>query len=147
VKKAGDLLHFLFNETISEKAQRYHQFFKEWQTILGNDFHGHVMLDDIQSNTLLLIADHPGWKQRVVLNQRQLLEILQRKYPEMEVKRLSIRVRSSSRRKPSKSRQETMQNRTEDVEEALKSIENESFKDKLEKLKKAIDKKWEPPKI
>jgi hypothetical protein len=52
--------------------------------------HDHSKIRELDRQRLIVEADHPGWIQILQYKQRQLLAAVQRKFPSLEVKKLSF---------------------------------------------------------
>lgn len=98
--KAGDVVQKLFERILPENASSYSGLFSGWEKIAGYETALHVRVCDVVKQTLILETDHPGWSQQIRMRQAGILKSVQQKYPELEIKRLRVRV--SNNRLPDK---------------------------------------------
>lgn len=61
-----------------------------WQQIVGERLYPHVKIVDIRLNTLVLRADHPSWAQLTLMQQRRILDELNRRYPSLGIKTIQL---------------------------------------------------------
>lgn len=94
---AGDVLRNLFEKIAPEEIRRSSQVFHGWEDIVGIETASHVFPIDIRNRSLLLESDHPGWSQKIRMRQEGILRAINRKYPELEIKSLKIRVSSGKK--------------------------------------------------
>lgn len=144
--KAGDLLSFFFDKNFAQKADRYSGIFRGWEDMVGTDLAQHCQIVDIRNHVVEIVTDHPGWKQRFQFKQRQIIDRLKQKYPELEIKTVRVLVRSkSSRKAPDASlrfhHEDTQVDSSSDPQEALDTIQDDDFRASLKRLGQAIEEK------
>lgn len=66
--------------------------YASWTTIVGEKQAAHSKLIDIKHQTAIIETDHPGWSQQILLNKRRIIRNFQKKYPQLEVKDISVMV-------------------------------------------------------
>ena len=70
------------------------EVYASWASIVGEKQAAHSKLIDIKHQTALIEVDHPGWSQQILLNKKYILRNFQKKYPQLEVKNISVIVSS-----------------------------------------------------
>ena len=93
--RAGDVLKTIFGRIAPPGMRSYAQLYASWGEIVGSETAFHVQPRDIREGTLILESDHPGWSQKLQLTQRKILREIQSRYPELEVRRIHLRMRST----------------------------------------------------
>jgi len=102
VRKAGDILAAFFDEATMKKAKNYGELFSAslWSELLGkcglSQGFSHTRIADLNKAILLIEADHPGWIQLLQTKQKTLLELIQRRFPELTLTGISFRLSSPS---------------------------------------------------
>ncbi len=89
---AGDVLKDLFDKIVPEEASGYTGLFSGWNEIVGPEISMHVAPADVKNNFLILEADHPGWIQKIRMQQESILKEIWSRYPELGIKRLKISI-------------------------------------------------------
>jgi hypothetical protein len=96
MKKAGDLLSALFDEKLLKKARGYSNLFSSWEEITQKQgitaAAAHSRIVELERFVLLVEADHPGWIQLLQTKQRELLAMMQRRFPELTITGISFRL-------------------------------------------------------
>jgi hypothetical protein len=96
MKKAGDLLSALFDEKLLKKAQGYSDLFSSWTRVTEGCgipvAAAHSRITELERTILLVEADHPGWVQILQTKQTQLLNMVQRRFPTLEIRGISFRL-------------------------------------------------------
>jgi len=87
---AGEIMKDLIDKISTSENQDRYRVFDAWEEIVGASVAVHVSPSDIRGETLILEADHPGWTQKVLLNQRSILKRIQNKYPQLRIKRIRV---------------------------------------------------------
>ncbi|MCL2185838.1 MAG: DUF721 domain-containing protein [Treponema sp.] len=94
MKKAADVLSILFDEQFIKKAQCYTNIFDTWAEITAKngiaEAADHSRIKQLEKGILLVEMDHPGWKQILQTKKDDLLKDYQLRFPEMEIKSLSL---------------------------------------------------------
>ena len=90
--RAGDVVKAIFDRISPGEMQLYTELRGAWRDIAGEDAAFHVVPRDIRDGTLVLEADHPGWSQKVRMMQGAILRKIQSRYPELEVRRIHLRI-------------------------------------------------------
>ena len=57
----------------------------------------HSRIRELQRGVLLVEADHPGWIQILRTKQTELLAVVKRRYPELDIKGISFRLSKNPR--------------------------------------------------
>ena len=98
MKRAGDLLSAFFNEHFDpvslENGRMTAGLFSSWVSAARAANIGaaadHSRIRELEHKVLLIEADHPGWVQLLQTKQRQLLQYVQVKFPELDIQGISF---------------------------------------------------------
>jgi predicted nucleic acid-binding Zn ribbon protein len=96
MRKAGDILSALFDEGTLKKAQNYGELFSSdlWASLLESiglaQGIPHTKIVELEKTVLQVEADHPGWIQLLQTKQKNLLEAIQRRFPELSLTGVSF---------------------------------------------------------
>jgi hypothetical protein len=98
VKRAGDLLSSIFNGQFDpktlEKGRVSANLFTTWEKITAETKMSvagdHSRIRDLEHGILVIEAEHPGWVQLLQTKQAQLLRLVQKKFPELEIQGISF---------------------------------------------------------
>jgi hypothetical protein len=109
VKRAGDLLSSLFNGQFDTKSMETGRvsanLFTTWAAITAETkisaAADHSRIRDLEHGILVIEAEHPGWVQLLQTKQAQLLHLVQKRYPELEIRGLSFCLSRESISRPS----------------------------------------------
>jgi hypothetical protein len=92
MKKAGDLLSVIFDDEILKKARGYHNLFSSWKIIAGEKIAAHSRIVELERYVLLVEADHPGWIQILRTKQKDLLNAVRRRFPDLSINGIAFRL-------------------------------------------------------
>ena len=104
VKKAGDILTELFRERFGkdfvEISRSRGSLFSSWDRIAREVWpheeeafaRDHVKIRELERAVLLIEADHPGWVQILQTKKTEILAVVRRHHPEIEIRDLSIKL-------------------------------------------------------
>ena len=70
------------------------EVYSSWASIVGEKQAAHSKLLDIKHQTAVIEVDHPGWSQQILLNKKYILRNFQKRYPQLEIKNISVIVSS-----------------------------------------------------
>jgi hypothetical protein len=109
VKRAGDLLSSIFTEQFEprslEKGRVSANLFSTWTAIVAETkipaAGDHSRIRDLEHGILVIEAEHPGWVQLLQTKQAQLLRMVQKRYPELEIRGVSFCLSRESISRPS----------------------------------------------
>lgn len=92
---AGELMKNLIdrllpNGFLPDGKKDYYKMTAGWEEIAGTELAMHVFPRDIEKNSLILEADHPGWSQKILLKQGSILRKIQKKYSQLEIRRIRV---------------------------------------------------------
>jgi len=87
---AGELMKKLIDKLLPNGKQGYCRLSAGWEEIAGRELAMHVFPRDIEKRALILEADHPGWSQRIMMKQGSILRKIQKKYAQLEIKRIKV---------------------------------------------------------
>lgn len=62
----------------------------EWERLAGKEMAAHVRVTDLSGGILRLEADHPGWSQIVNLQKKELLERINREFPDEKTVKIMV---------------------------------------------------------
>ena len=92
MRKVDDLLQLFLDRIGQSEGAPYVGLFRGWRQIVGDRIADHTEPVDIRGTALVVEADHPGWVQMVLMSQARILRQLNRRYPELTITGLHIRV-------------------------------------------------------
>lgn len=92
IKKISELITLYSDRLGLSKGSAALDIYSSWATIVGEKYAAHSKLIDIKHQTAILETDHPGWSQQILLNKRRIIRNFQKKYPQLEVKDISVMV-------------------------------------------------------
>ena len=156
VKRAGDLLSSLFKEEFDprslENGRALAGLFSSWAGIAAETkipaASDHTRIRELERGILVIEAEHPGWVQLLQTNQIQLLKLLQKKFPELEIQGLSFCLSRKSISRPTavpdseKAHFEAMLAASPDpLPETASQEKNEALYESIKEFKKIIQKK------
>lgn len=120
MEKIGNILDVILNPAMLQEAAEYSKLYKAWNNIIDEAFisrwqfnneesedfifddtetknrinalklHDHSKVRELERQRLVVETDHPGWIQILQYKQRQLLVAAQRRFPNLEINRISF---------------------------------------------------------
>jgi hypothetical protein len=120
LEKIGNILDVILNPSVLQEAEEYSKLHKAWNDIIDEAFmsryqfeteetedfifndgetknridalklHDHSKVSEVDRQRLIIETDHPGWIQILQYKQRQLLAVVQRKFPNLNIVRISF---------------------------------------------------------
>ena len=94
VKKLSELIMNYLDKVGLFEQSKVLEVYSSWASIVGEKQAAHSKLLDIKHQTALIEVDHPGWSQQILLNKKYILHNFQKRYPQLEVKNISVIVSS-----------------------------------------------------
>lgn len=94
IKKLSDLVVAYSEKTGLFEHTKILEVYSSWASIVGEKYAAHCKLIDIAHYTATIEVDHSGWSQQILLNKRHIIRNFQKKYPQLEVKNISVIVSS-----------------------------------------------------
>lgn len=94
VKKLSDLIIEYSDKLRLFKQINVPDIYSSWAAIVGEKQASHSRLIDIKHQIAIIETDHSGWSQQILLNKRYIIRNFQKKYPQLEVKNISVIVSS-----------------------------------------------------
>lgn len=94
MKRIGDIITYVFDENMMDKADRYSIFFSCWKDM--TDKNGipaaatHSWIKSLDNGLVWIEVDHPGWKQILQTKERKLLYDFRYRFPNMGISGISI---------------------------------------------------------
>jgi predicted nucleic acid-binding Zn ribbon protein len=94
--KIGDILGAFFDSATLQKAKGYGKLFapSAWETLTTTcglaAAASHSRIATLERSVLQIETDHPGWIQLLQTKQKELLEQLQRHYPELNIQGIAF---------------------------------------------------------
>jgi len=92
MRKVDDLLQQFLDRIGQSDGAPYVGLFRGWREIVGDRIADHAEPVDIRGSALIVEADHPGWVQMVMMSQTRILRQLKRRYPQLGITGMHIRV-------------------------------------------------------
>jgi hypothetical protein len=100
IKQVSQLLGTYFDKKTLAAAKDYVGFLDSWPMIAGQRLSDHSRPVDIRHGMLIIETDHSGWIQLIRLEQERILREISRRFPELEVTAMSIRIGNEEKRFP-----------------------------------------------
>ena len=94
VKKLSELIMNYLDKVGLFEQSKVLEVYSSWASIVGEKQAAHSKLLDIKHQTAVIEVDHPGWSQQILLNKKYILRNFQKRYPQLEVKDISVIVSS-----------------------------------------------------
>ena len=92
IKKISELLTLYSDRLGLSTYATALDIYASWTAIVGEKQAAHSKLIDIKHQIAIIETDHPGWSQQILLNKRRIIRNFQKKYPQLEVKDISVMV-------------------------------------------------------
>ncbi|MFW6312745.1 MAG: DUF721 domain-containing protein [Spirochaetota bacterium] len=92
MRKADDLIQRFLDTIGQSEGSVYVGLFRSWQPIVGERIAAHAQPVDVRGHSLIVEADHPGWVQMVMMKRSRIIGELRRRYPELGITGLAVRV-------------------------------------------------------
>ncbi|MCL2007183.1 MAG: DUF721 domain-containing protein [Treponema sp.] len=104
MRRAGDILTEVlrdnFGPNFQKEAKAEMEMFSSWDSITMEVWSSrepppvaeHSKIKELEHGTLLIEADHPGWVQILQSRKEELLPVIRKRYPEMNIKAISIKL-------------------------------------------------------
>jgi predicted nucleic acid-binding Zn ribbon protein len=141
-RPAGDVLKELFEKMLPASSEGYGRLFGGWNRIVGEEMAFHAAPKDVVRGSLVVETDHPGWKQRLLMEKERILAVLARQYPELEIRKLRVVLTRGKlpRREvdPSPAKPETLPGEEDEIS-VVETVPDGEFLDLLERMKRYGD--------
>jgi hypothetical protein len=85
-------LRLFLDRDTAEQAELYQGFFSGWKNLVGERIAAHSRVKDLQNGIVIVEVDHPGWMQMIQIKQSQVVDILRKKYPALEIRGLRLQL-------------------------------------------------------
>jgi hypothetical protein len=95
MKDASDILKTFFDINNLHEGEQYQGLYGAWKEIVGPDLAAHTKPADIRDGNLIIFTDHQGWMQKLNFSKRNILAILRKRYKELAIKNILMRLVSS----------------------------------------------------
>ena len=144
MRKADDLVQRFLDSIGQSDGSAYVGLFGSWKPIVGERVAAHSQPVDLRGHTLIVEADHPGWVQMVMMRRDRIISELTRRFPELGITGLAVRVAdrpgqtASDREQPESAPPRAPAAPpppSRDESEALKRIEDEDLRETLKRLR------------
>ncbi len=89
---ARDLIKRLVDSIGARDERGVVPFVLAWPQIVGSDLAAHTKVLDIRNGAVLVGVDHPGWLQRLHLEQNRIIGMIRRRFPSLEVRYMHFTV-------------------------------------------------------
>ncbi len=96
MKKAGEIISLIFQNKDFSKAKEYSELFTGWNDIVGERIAAHSNIKELEKNVVIIEVDHPGWLQIIQINQYKILVKLKKKYPELKIIGIALRLKRNA---------------------------------------------------
>jgi len=118
MRKAGDIVSALFRDRFGpdfmESAKSSAGLFSSWEKIVAEIWPAdeeqkkddvpaaavHSRIRELEKGVLLVEADHPGWIQILQTKQAELLAVVRRRHPDLDIRAIAFRLSQASRPVP-----------------------------------------------
>ncbi len=144
MKKASEILARVLDEKNRKLGQAYSSIFGTWSQIVGESLAEHSRIYEIANRNLFIEVDHPGWMQLLLMKKPHILRAVKRRYPDMEVKELRVKVNLSysttaseeaeSRAEHNEGEVKTTGEQLKDLDRILSSVTEEQLRRRLRRL-------------
>ncbi len=94
VKKLSELIMSYLDKVGLFEQSKVLEVYSSWASIVGEKQAAHSKLLDIKHQTAIIEVDHPGWSQQILLNKKYILRNFQKRYPQLDVKNISVIISS-----------------------------------------------------
>ena len=94
VKKLSELIMNYLDKVGLFEQSKVLEVYSSWASIVGEKQAAHSKLIDIKHRMAVIEVDHPGWSQQILLNKKYILRNFQKRYPQLDVKNISVIVSS-----------------------------------------------------
>ncbi|HEQ71087.1 MAG TPA: DUF721 domain-containing protein [Spirochaetia bacterium] len=94
MERAGNILKKAFAHEETAGSARYLPLFDGFQEVVGKKLAPHVVMRDIQQDTIIAEVFHPGWHQALLLEKAAILKRINARYPGLGINNLKIRISS-----------------------------------------------------
>jgi hypothetical protein len=144
LRKAEDLVQRFLDSIGHSDGSTYVSLFGSWTPIVGERLSAHSQPVDLRGHTLIVEADHPGWVQMVMMRRGRIIGELSRRFPELGITGLAVRVADRPGREPAdREHPEHVPPRStapppppsRDDAEALERISDNDLREALERLR------------
>jgi hypothetical protein len=96
IKSARELLEAFFDEEKLRRGRGYAEFFSSWKFLVGEQAAAHSRVADVNNGILVIETEHPGWIQLLQLRQKAILDGIEARYPELNLRSIVFRVGSAT---------------------------------------------------
>lgn len=88
--KAEELMNILISDFHMDLNDPRFTLGRRWKDLAGEKYAEHTAPTDIKDDVLFVKADHPVWVQMLQLQQRQILQRVNKAYPSLRLKRIRV---------------------------------------------------------
>ncbi|MBU8913000.1 MAG: DUF721 domain-containing protein [Spirochaetales bacterium] len=148
MRKVDDLLQQFLDRIGQSDGAPYVGLFRGWREIVGDRIADHAEPVDIRGSALIVEADHPGWVQMLMMSQARILRQLKRRYPQLAITGMHIRVAGdraaagadagSVSEQPVAAPAAPPTPPSADETQALERIDDSDLRDGLERLRRSL---------
>jgi len=90
-RKASEIIGTILSPDVAAKAGSWSRFFGSWEWAAGERLSAHSRPVDVRNGIVIVEADHPGWVQLLQLDQKRILDIIKRSFPELEISGIAFK--------------------------------------------------------
>lgn len=127
-KKAGDILFRYLKKTYSKMGKTYSEMFRSWERIAGQKLSEHSSIKELEKGTVIVETDHPAYMQMLQMKKGQILNKLQKAYPELDLKAIRF-INSKKIVEKTISEPKKRKENPEELEKLLQKLKNAIKKD------------------
>ena len=89
MKKAGDFLKEFF-DNLGISAEKKETIYSCWTEIAGKEIADNSRVVDIKKEIISVETDHPGWIQIINLKKTHIINEINKKFPEKQIKEIKV---------------------------------------------------------
>lgn len=147
-RAAREVLAEFLDDVIGGKASKAASVSAIWRDAAGEEISAHSKIIDISNGNLIVAADHPGWRQAILLKKKQIIKKISATFPEAKgiVFRSEAQAGFSTRASlPSendaiaKSPARSLSPRSPEKESASSAAEKDDLSSRFERLRKIVE--------
>lgn len=91
-RSAGELIARFVDAIGARDEKGVVPFVQAWPQIVGPDLAAHSRVLDVRNKAVVVGLDHPGWLQKMHMNQDRIVAAVQRRFPTLEIRYLQLTV-------------------------------------------------------
>lgn len=84
------LVDYYLKEILKKEKPKSSNLYDKWDVILPENLKKHIQIKEIRDDVLILVADHPAWRQKANMNKRKILKKINEEFPTLNIKSIQI---------------------------------------------------------